>query len=343
MGERMSRQAHKADFLSRHGYGDWQIKQIAGDASFRTYDRISNNGHTHILMDAPPPQEDVRPFMAMTRHLTGLGYSAPRLLGHDIDHGFLLLEDLGDDRYSGLIANTPALEVPLYETAIDLLIDLQEKPVPQSLTIEGAQQHTLAPYDQSVLAREVSLLTDWYMPAIGLDAPDNHAALQAAFKPLFDQVATPTTLVLRDYHSDNLMWLPDRSGHSRVGLLDYQDALIGHPAYDLMSLLEDARRDVSPELEVAMINRYLAKKTHLNRQDFLSHYHILAAGRNAKIIGIFTRLYVRDNKPAYLDLIPRVWGLLERNLAHPALKGAKATIDQLIPPDRRTIPQRKNG
>lgn len=342
MGNRMTRHIDKHHFLTRHGFGDWPIIQIAGDASFRTYDRISQDDQTHVVMDAPPPHEDVRPFIALTNHLTTLGYAAPRLLAHDIEKGFLLLEDLGDDRYSRILAHDPAQELSLYEAAIDLLIDMQQKPAPANIAIDGTAFYTLPTYNKAVLNREILLLTDWYMPAIGLDSDERQSAVLESFSPLFDAVsAANSTLILRDYHADNLMWLPQRASHQRVGLLDYQDALFGNPAYDLVSLLEDARRDVSPQLEHAMITRFLDGSPHLDREAFLAHYHILGAGRNAKIIGIFTRLYKRDGKAAYLNLIPRVWALLERNLNHPALATAKAVIDQLIPPAKRTIPARE--
>jgi aminoglycoside/choline kinase family phosphotransferase/GTP:adenosylcobinamide-phosphate guanylyltransferase len=329
------------DFLSRAGWAAADRENLAGDASFRRYERVCLEDAQAVLMDAPPPQEDVRPFMAVTRYLEEQGFSAPHILNADTHAGFLLLEDLGDDRYGRLIARAPDLERQLYEAAVDLLVSLHSAPVAAKLPY-GTGDHPLPLYDEALLLREAGLFTDWYLPAL-FNAPVAVAEKnrfnelwRAAFKNLDNQ---HPVLVLRDYHADNLMWLPERAGLARVGLLDYQDAVIGHAAYDLVSLLQDARRDVSPALEEAMIGRYLqgaAKAGQaLDGTAFRTAYAILGAQRNTKIIGIFMRLCLRDGKDTYLSLIPRVWALLERDLAHPALAGLAAWFDEFISPDLR--------
>lgn len=320
-------------FLQRAGWGDAARSKLAGDASFRKYERLNRNGEPAVLMDAPPPQEDIRPFMRIARHLDSLGYSAPRILAEDAEHGFLLLEDLGDDLFARLL-KSGGDERRLYEAAIDFLLDLHRHPAPADL----------APYNETRLIDEAQLFTDWYLPALtGRDTPTN---IRQAFRFLFGILApevgmdsTPDRriLVLRDFHAENLIWLPERSGSARLGLLDFQDAVAGHPAYDLVSLLEDARRDVDPELAEAMLQRYIAG-SGVDDAAFRRAYAILGAQRNIRIIGIFTRLWKRDGKPHYQAFMPRMWGLLERDLAHPALADLRGWIDAMVPPDLRRRP-----
>jgi aminoglycoside/choline kinase family phosphotransferase len=320
-------------FLQRAGWGDATRAKLAGDASFRKYERLNRNGEPAVLMDAPPPQEDVRPFTRIARHLADLGYSAPRILAEDTEHGFLLLEDLGDDLFARLLTSGGD-ERSLYEAAIDFLLDLHEHPAPADL----------APYDDMRLIEEAQLFTDWYLPALtGRETPDN---IRQAFRFLFGILApevgmdaTPgkRILVLRDFHAENLIWLPRRSGPARLGLLDFQDAVAGHPAYDLVSLLEDARRDVDPDLAEAMLQRYIAG-SGMDNADFRRAYAILGAQRNIRIIGIFTRLWKRDGKPQYQAFMPRMWGLLERDLAHPALTDLRGWLDAMVPQDLRRKP-----
>lgn len=321
------------DFLQRAGWGDAARSKLAGDASFRKYERLNRNGEPAVLMDAPPPQEDVRPFTRIGRHLAGLGYSAPRILAEDVEHGFLLLEDLGDDLFARLL-QSGGDERGLYEATIDFLLDLHRHPAPADL----------APYDESRLIDEAQLFTDWYLPALtGRDTPDN---IRQAFRFLFgilapevgmDAAPERRILVLRDFHAENLIWLPQRQGPARLGLLDFQDAVAGHPAYDLVSLLEDARRDVDPDLAEAMLQRYIAG-SGANDADFRRAYAILGAQRNIRIIGIFTRLWKRDGKPQYQAFMPRMWGLLERDLAHPALADLRSWLDAMVPQERRRQP-----
>lgn len=334
------------DFLTRAGWAAAARRRIAGDASFRHYDRLDGDAGSAILMDAPPPKEDVRPFVAIARHLSALGFAAPQILAADVENGFLLLEDLGDDRFSRVIPRAPDCERALYEAAVDVLVALHRTPAPAELPLgpdeSYAQVYALPRYDEALYFREAHLFTDWYLPALrGVATPlADREVYDALWREALALLDCPReVLVLRDYHADNLMWLPGRDGVARVGLLDFQDGVAGHPAYDLVSLLEDARRDVPPALADAMIDRYLAA-TGLDAAAFRRDYAILGAQRNAKIIGIFTRLYARDGKPAYLDLIPRVWGLLERDLAHPALAPLKAWFDAHVPAAlRRTAPR----
>lgn len=328
-------------FLAAHGWAEAARGGIAGDASFRRYKRLTQAGGAHaILMDAAPPREDVRPFIALTRHLTAHGFAAPRLMAHDVVHGFLLLEDLGDDRYSRAMAADPGLEEPLYAAAVDALAALHELSVPNQLPVTEAVAYDVPAYNEALYLREAALFTDWYMPALlGGPLPSTDRREFLALWAGATGLTTPQkpVLVLRDYHADNLMWLPARDGIARVGLLDYQDAVRGHRAYDLVSLLEDARRDVPPVLAEQMLARYIAV-TGVEPDTFRRDYAILGAQRNTKIIGIFSRLYARDGKAVYLDLIPRVWGLLERDLQHPALLHIKKWLDARIPAAARRAP-----
>ncbi|WP_374466101.1 aminoglycoside phosphotransferase family protein [Ferrovibrio sp.] len=316
-------------FLVQAGWGTASRAQLAGDASFRKYERLRLNNQPAVLMDAPPPHEDVRPFLKIARLLLQHGYSAPRILAEDADHGFLLLEDLGDDLYARLIRQGSA-ELPLYEAAVDFLLDLHRHAAPADL----------APYDEARLIDETALFTDWYLPArTGRDTPETQRReFQMLWQALAPEVCQPQRiLVLRDFHAENLIWLPQRSGAARVGLLDFQDAVAGHPAYDLVSLLEDARRDVAPELAEAMLQRYIAG-SGFDAASFRRAYAILGAQRNLRIIGIFTRLWKRDGKPHYQAFMPRMWRLVERDLAHPALADLRRWIDETVPADLRYTP-----
>jgi len=309
-------------FLDRAGWPAGGMQPLAGDASFRRYFRLGDGRRRAVLMDAPAPYEDVRSFAAVARDLAAVGYSAPEILAEDREAGYLLIEDLGDTTYRAALA-AGADEAELYEAATDLLTDLHRRPPPP----------WLAPYDTAVYLREADLLIDWFLPAFTGVPPDEElrAAYHAAWRAVLPHagIGAPV-LVLRDYHADNLMWLPERPGHRRVGLLDFQDALAGSPAYDLVSLLEDARRDVPVPLRETLIERYCAK-TGTGRDAFRAAYAVLGAQRNAKIIGIFTRLARRDGKTGYLDFIPRIWRLLEGDLAHPALAPVRAWFDREVP------------
>lgn len=328
-----------AAFLAGIGWAEATIRPLAGDASNRRYLRLAKPGRMAVLMDAPPERgEDVRPFAAVTAWLLDGGFKPPAIFGMDPDRGFLLLEDLGDRLFARHLNAHPTEEESLYLAAVETLARLGDIPTPDAL---GPQAWPLADYDGPVLVREASLLTDWYLPAAsGSTVCD---AKRSEFAALIDAATRPyascrSTVVLRDYHAENLIWLPDQTGVQRVGLLDYQDALAGHPAYDLVSLLEDARRDTTEALRNQMIDAYLALKPLLDPDDFRSAYASFGAQRNLKIIGIFTRLALRDRKPDYLVLIPRVWDHLQRDLQHPALSGLRTWIETHVPaPDPSTL------
>jgi aminoglycoside/choline kinase family phosphotransferase len=308
-------------FLAANGWGGATIAPLAGDASFRRYFRVHLDDDTAVLMDAPPHLEDSRPFLAIGKHLDSLGFSAPQPLAVDLDAGLILLEDFGDDRVTPALARNPGPERRLYETAVDILAALHAHPPAD-----------VAAYDTPELLREARLFPDWYLPAVGIAEAPGYDAAWATLWPAV--LAAPRVLTLRDYHADNLMIL-DRPGLRGLGLLDYQDALAGHPAYDLASLLQDIRRVVSPDLEAAMLDRYLAARPDIEPRAFRTAYDILGAQRNIKILGVFTRLYVRDGKAGYPAFHPRLWELVTRNLAQPALAPVAEWFAAHVPADAR--------
>jgi len=327
-------------FLEAQRWAGARRARLAGDASFRRYERVTDCCRSAVLMDAPPAKEDVRPYVTVARILKGLGYSAPEIYGEDAANGLLLIEDLGDDTFTRILANADeATERALYAAAVDLLIDLHRR---DAASITAG----IPDYDDEKLLAEAALLVDWYLPAIKGEPTSD--ALRREYLDLWRQLfpaarATASTLVLRDYHVDNLMWLPAREGLARVGLLDFQDAVKGPVAYDLVSLLEDARRDLRPDLAAEMFGRYVAHSPSLAADAFAASYAVLGAQRNCKIIGIFTRLCVRDGKPIYLGHIPRVWRLVENDLAHPALRPMAEWLARHIPPNLRRVPPCKSA
>ena len=312
-------------FLASCGWEGARIEPLAGDASFRRYFRIlHDDGRRAVLMDAPPPHEDPRPFVAVAEWLTSIGLAAPDILARDLDHGLLLLADLGSDRLRERLDEEGDREAELYAIATDVLIHLhQHEPMP-GLPVHGLDQWL----------DELALFTDWYCPALDLkvDADAYREAWREVLAPVAADGLGPVT-VLRDYHAENVMLIEGRQGVSHFGLLDFQDALSGHPAYDLASVLEDARRDVAPAIERDMIDRYIAATGH--GAAFETAYWALAAQRNTRILGVFVRLWKRDGKPGYRKFQPRMWGLLERDLAYPALAPVKAWFDANVPPSAR--------
>ncbi|MGF1659278.1 MAG: aminoglycoside phosphotransferase family protein [Rubrimonas sp.] len=326
-------------FLRATGWGGARLAPLAGDASARRYLRLTGGPGDAgaVLMDADPAAgEDVRPFAALTGWLRAQGFSAPDILAADAEAGFLLLEDFGDALVSRVCAADPAAEAPLYEAAVDLLAALAAIPPPETAIGHGCA-HAVPPYDAATLLREARLATDWWAAGaeVGL-SPDALAEFDAKLTAACAAAAEArSTLALRDYHADNLIWLPDRRGLARVGLLDHQDALRGAPAYDLISLLEDARRDVSPDLRMAMAARFAgalkARDPGFDAEAFAAQAAALAAQRNLKIVGIFARLALRDGKPGYLALIPRVWAHLSRDLTHPDLQALAAFVARHLP------------
>ena len=310
------------DFLAAAGWAGAEVDPLPGDASFRRYFRLRRGGgETAMLMDAPPPNEDPGPFLRAAHWLDDNGMRAPRILAEDAARGLVLLEDFGDARMRDYLDQWPDDEMAIYTAAVGELARLHQLPPGPFL------DYSLAEYQ-----REARLFVDWYCTAQNLyvDAAGFGKAWEQVLGELLGR-QRPGVTVLRDYHAENIMLL---GSLEKQGLLDFQDALVGHPAYDLVSLLQDARRDVSPELEAAMFDHYV-QRSGADADALLADYARLGAQRNTKIVGIFVRLWRRDGKPRYLDLIPRVWALLERDLAHPALAPVAAWFDANIPAELR--------
>lgn len=324
MADNMKPPVAAQKFLDRCGWSGSQIEPVAGDASFRRYFRVLNGERKAILMDAPPPHEDPRPFIYIARYLREQEFAAPEIYAEDLDHGLVLIQDFGDKRMREHLDSSPDDENRIYKQVVDLIRGLHEKPAAD-----------LQVYDWNHYIREVNLLIEWYCPAQSLEV-DKESFGQAwdnVLKPVIEAQDAPVT-VMRDYHAENIMLLED----GKLGLLDFQDALVGHPAYDLVSMLQDARRDVSDELEEAMLQYYLRDQVGIQAEAFRSHYAILGAQRNTKIIGIFTRLCMRDGKARYLDFLPRMWGLLEKDLRHPDMAPVARWFEQNIPDAIRRKP-----
>jgi N-acetylmuramate 1-kinase len=327
MASTMTPPAYAPEFLAACGWEGARILPLAGDASFRRYFRVVSGDRTAVLMDAPPPHEDPRPFIAVSEWLGSVGLSAPQILARDLEKGLLLLGDFGDWRLREHLDDDPANERALYELATDVLVHLhRHEPMP-GLPVHGLDQWLA----------EVELFTDWYCRAVGADV--DVEAYQRAWREVLQPVAKdglgPVT-VLRDYHAENIMLVRGRDGVGHFGLLDFQDALAGHPAYDLASVLEDARRDVPEEIERAMLDHY--KEATGQADPFEQAYWALAAQRNTRILGVFTRLWKRDNKPGYRRFQPRMWGLLERDLAQPHLAPVREWFDSNVAPEHRREP-----
>jgi hypothetical protein len=356
-----------AAFLTRAGWGAAQISPLPGDASTRHYARLDLNGRRAMLMDQPQkaeapvaplgagPEErkalgynavarlagaDCGRFVGIANYLRGLGFSAPEILDADPAQGLVLLEDLGDALYADVLGAEQD-EIAPYEAAAHLLAELHVRQATSQLG-----DLPLFDYDETALLAEVDLLTEWFFPlALGRAASDGeiaeHRALwRAALAPL---LRAPAFFVHRDYHAQNLLWLPQRAGTARIGLIDFQDAVRGSRAYDLASLIEDARRDVSPALAAAAIDAYLSRSHALgtapDESEFRAELAIMAAQRNAKIVGIFARLHRRDGKSRYLSYLPRVWNHLENDLRHPALAQLRDWYDREIPRAARSLLQ----
>jgi N-acetylmuramate 1-kinase len=335
------RMTHIRDFLAEHGLGEAMRKRIQGDASTRVYERLMRGAQSLVLMNAPrrpdgPPVRDgkpysaiahlaesVTPFIAMARGLTQRGFSAPTILAADREAGLVVLEDLGNELVVG--GEPPAPIEERYAAAVDVLVGLHGMNLPNVLPVEPGLDYRLPQYDLGALTIELELLLDWYLPKLksSLSASGRETFLSLWRNALAPVLEAPPTWVLRDFHSPNLLWLPQREGIARVGLLDFQDAMMGSAAYDVASLLQDARVDVPDEMEINLLTRYLSARqaadSSFDPELFAQLYAALAAQRASKILGIFARLEKRDGKPQYLRHMPRVWGYLRRALAHPAL------------------------
>ncbi len=355
----------RREFVAAQGWPAEATVPMTADASTRRYFRLSATRRDDvILMDAPraaesaacPPDADAqararlgynamarlagpdgRAFTGASAWLRAQGLSAPEVFAADYEAGFFLLEDLGDGLFASEIG-CDADPAPLYEAAVEVLLHLHALTPSEMLNGFGGAQWPLLTYDTLALRAETDLFVEWYLPAARGRTPDDAAA--AAFKASWGEAlsalspASPV-FVHRDYHAENLIWLPERDGIARVGLLDFQDALRGAPAYDLVSLLSDARRDVEPWLAKAMLDLYVERRLEADR-DFDGHgfqgdYALLTAQRTTKILGIFARLCYRDGKPRYLSMMPRLWGYMDACLDHPALGPVKAWFDAHVP------------
>jgi N-acetylmuramate 1-kinase len=302
-----SRASAATIFLADAGWGQASRTFLAGDASDRRYERLHLRGKTAVLMDAPPGKgDDPADFIAIATHLNALGLSAPQIMARDLQQGFLLIEDLGDALFARIVATDPSQEPMLYAAATDVLLHIQSHPAPKGLANLQAKEW----------AEAASFALTWYRFAITGDVCNTAAFASCLTQALKAHADGPRVLILRDYHAENLLWLPDRMGNARVGLLDFQLGQMGQPAYDLVSLLQDARRDVSPQTEAEMISRFQAGA---NGPNFDAAYATIGAQRALRILGVFARLCLVAGKAQYVSLIPRVWGQLQRNLAHPAL------------------------
>lgn len=311
-----------AAFLAQTEWADARRSPLAGDASARRYERLHLGHRTAVLMDAPPTSgEDIRPFTKIARHLTGLGFSAPAILAEDPAQGFLLLEDFGDALLARLTAKDPACQIPLYTGATDVLIALHQSPPP-----EGIEAFT-----PDVMMDQVAPLWDWYVGQ-GVAQPELAGRFSTLFQPILRQYANDqSVMILRDYHAENLFHLPNRAGVRQMGLLDFQDAKAAQPAYDLVSLMQDARRDVPEALERSMIEHYLANSSR-NRDEFETSYAVLGLQRNLRILGVLTRLCLHLGKAHYVDFLPRVWGYVQRNLANPVHAQLRPILAELPTP-----------
>ena len=318
-----ARQQAATQFLETAGWPAARRQPLAGDASARRYDRVwAVDGQSAVLMDAPPNAAGhLDDFLRIGAYLRGVGLSAPRVLARDTAQGFLLLEDFGDGVFARIMADDASRTRALYARAIDVLLVLQPRRAPADLV-------ELTP---ARLGQMLEPASTWYLPAAGGIAQDGAADLAGLFQSLMhNMMCEARCLTLRDYHAENLIWLPDRAGVAAVGLLDFQDAVLAHPAYDLVSILQDARRDVCGDIETAMIARFLSGQA-FDTKDFQACYALLGVQRNLRILGIFVRLAQQMGKPQYLHLLPRVWGHIRRNLAHPALAPLAAIVHQIFP------------
>jgi len=366
MSDRSNRQLAMKDFLAGAGWGAATVSPWLGDASTRRYARLAMAGRNAMLMDQPqdaegavaPPGagEEVRRalgynalarlagadcarFAAAASWLRSHGLAAPDIYAADHKQGFVILEDLGDALFAEVLADGGD-EKQLYESAVEVLAKIHANDAPSALSADKP----LFAYDEAALVAEADLLVEWFLPlalhrkVTEAEVSEHRALWRAALAGIGK---SRRVFVHRDYHAENLLWLPQRRGVARVGLIDFQDALAGSPAYDLISLVEDARRDVRPELAQAATAHYLAamraQGTPVDEAAFRHEMAVMAAQRNAKIVGIFARLHKRDGKPRYLAFLPRVWAYLERDLAHPALSDLRAWYDRVIPKDQRRV------
>jgi len=318
-----------AAFLARHGFGTARAVPLAQDASFRRYLRLLAGPRPAILMDARPP-EDIRPFVHLARHLATIGLSPPEIIAADPEQGLLLEEDLGDGLFPSLLSSASA--GTLFDAAVDVLLAMQRAPPPPGLPRWGAAE---------MAGTALSTLLDWWWPA-AFDQPAPEPARQeigAALETMLAPVMNgPCCFVHRDFFAGNLVWLPDREGLRRLGLLDFQNAAIGHPAYDLISLIQDERRDIPADISARVIRRYLAARPELDTGAFRAAMAACAAQRHLRVAGQWVRLARRDGRPHYLAYGPHTWRLLDAALAEPAAAPLADALDRWIPHDMRGNP-----
>lgn len=303
---------------------------LAGDASFRKYERLFLDGQQAVLMNAPPDKEDVRPFMRIAAQLRASGMSAPGIIASDEKNGLLILEDLGDDLYARVLQKQAGQEQELYLAAADVLAGLHHH-------ARTSDYDNIPAFDMKRMLAQVSVFGEWFLPLVVGKEQAQH--MLEGYLVRWENVLSQLpdlgrVLVLYDYHAENLLWLPGRKGAARVGLLDFQDAMLGSPAYDMVSYLEDARRDVMPETVSAVIERYI-DKTGLDKTQFMHAYALLGAQRNCRILGTFVRLALRDGKRSYLSFMPRVWRHMEHDMAHLSLGPVRQWMDEHILPHWR--------
>jgi N-acetylmuramate 1-kinase len=341
-------------FLVDAGYAEAKRERMAGDASTRSYARLVRDDGVVILMNSPRRPdgpaiyagksysaavhlaEDVKPFVAIANGLRERGFSAPAIHHADLDEGFLITEDFGS---AGVIEGDPPAPIPeRYQAAADMLAALHREPLPETLPLAPAITYAIPIFDTEALLVEVGLMPEWYLPDRGaVPSDDLRAEFTAMWRDLLSKpAAAAKTWVMRDFHSPNLIWLEQRAEIAKVGIIDFQDAVLGPAAYDLVSLLQDARIDVPEPLELALLTRYIrARRGSDDRFDpagFAELYAIMSAQRNTRLLGTFARLNRRDGKPQYLRHQPRIWTYLSRSLAHPALARAREWYAANIPP-----------
>ncbi len=341
-------------FLADAGFTDAKRERMAGDASIRSYARLVRNDGNFILMNSPRRPdgpaiyggksysaavhlaEDVKPFVAVDQGLRQRGFSTPAIQHGDLEAGFLIVEDFGSD---GLVEGDPPRPIAeRYEIGVDLLAILHRERLPETLPLTPHITYTIPKFDIEAMLIEVGLMPEWYLPDRGIEPTED---LRAEFAMLWRDLlsradAAPKTWMLRDFHSPNLFWLGERSGISRIGIIDFQDAVLGPAAYDVVSLLQDARVDVPEELELALLTRYI-KQRHASDDNFdpggfAEIYAIMSAQRNTRILGTFARLNRRDGKPQYLRHQPRIWNYLARSLSHPTLSRIREWYSANVPP-----------
>ena len=341
-------------FLDGAGFTEARRARMPGDASIRSYARLVRDDGVVILMNSPPRPdgpalydgksysaavhlaEDVRPFVAIARALSERGFSAPSIHHADLDTGFLITEDFGSAAF--VESDPPRPIAERYEAAVDMLAALHREALPEILPLAPKLSYAVPTFDTEALLVEIGLMLEWYLPDRGIEPDtDMRAEFAAMWRDLLGRpAAAAKTWVLRDFHSPNLIWLGERSDIARVGIIDFQDAVLGPAAYDLVSLLQDARIDVPELLELSLLTRYIkarrAADAAFNPAEFAELYAILSAQRNTRLLGTFARLNRRDGKPQYLRHQPRIWTYLSRSLVHPVLARAQAWYSANVRP-----------